>query len=176
MPTEPVVASPRFHRWHNTGKAEGRDKNFAGLLPLWDIMFGTHQMPTRNPVRLGSTIGFRVPSSYGRSGGGMVDRHDRRLFHALIGRRMVSLEARVEALEKEVAFLREKSREHDQKLDDILGVVVGLHTDLAALERKVDRGFERIDRRFEQMDKRFDELPSMIAQVVGEVMRAQGRS
>jgi sterol desaturase/sphingolipid hydroxylase (fatty acid hydroxylase superfamily) len=41
-----VIASPRpRHRWHHTGEAEARDKNFAGQLPLWDILFGTYYMP-----------------------------------------------------------------------------------------------------------------------------------
>lgn len=40
-----VVASPRFHRWHHTDEMHARDKNFAGLLPLWDILFGTYHMP-----------------------------------------------------------------------------------------------------------------------------------
>jgi sterol desaturase/sphingolipid hydroxylase (fatty acid hydroxylase superfamily) len=52
-PARKLVASPRFHRWHHTGEAEGRDKNFAGLLPLWDILFGTFHMPPRAPERLG---------------------------------------------------------------------------------------------------------------------------
>jgi sterol desaturase/sphingolipid hydroxylase (fatty acid hydroxylase superfamily) len=44
-PLRKVIASPRFHRWHHTGEAEGGNKNFAGLLPLWDILFGTYYMP-----------------------------------------------------------------------------------------------------------------------------------
>jgi sterol desaturase/sphingolipid hydroxylase (fatty acid hydroxylase superfamily) len=40
-----VIASPCFHRWHHTDEAHARDKNFAGLLPLWDILFGTYYMP-----------------------------------------------------------------------------------------------------------------------------------
>lgn len=40
-----ALASPRFHRWHHTSEAAGRDKNFAGLLPIWDIAFGTYYMP-----------------------------------------------------------------------------------------------------------------------------------
>jgi Fatty acid hydroxylase superfamily len=44
-PPRSVIAAPRFHRWHHTGEAEARDKNFAGLLPLWDILFGTYYMP-----------------------------------------------------------------------------------------------------------------------------------
>lgn len=52
-PLRSVIASPAFHRWHHTGEAEGRDKNFAGLLPVWDILFGTYWMPRRTPVAFG---------------------------------------------------------------------------------------------------------------------------
>ncbi len=45
-PFRAVLASPRFHRWHHTSEAEGRDKNFAGLFPLWDKLFGTYYMPS----------------------------------------------------------------------------------------------------------------------------------
>ena len=48
-----VLASPRFHRWHHTAAEEGREKNFAGLLPLWDILFGTYYMPAKQPTRFG---------------------------------------------------------------------------------------------------------------------------
>ena len=44
-PLRGVLTSPRFHRWHHTDEANARDKNFAGLLPLWDILFGTYYMP-----------------------------------------------------------------------------------------------------------------------------------
>lgn len=53
-PLRSVIASPRFHRWHHTDEAEARDKNFAGLLPVWDILFGTYYMPKD-----------RVPTSFG---------------------------------------------------------------------------------------------------------------
>jgi len=50
-----VIASPRFHRWHHTSEAEGRDKNFATLFPVWDILFGTYYMPkARIPERFGT--------------------------------------------------------------------------------------------------------------------------
>lgn len=50
-----VIASPRFHRWHHTAEAEGRDKNFAGLFPVFDILFGTYYMPKgRVPERFGT--------------------------------------------------------------------------------------------------------------------------
>ena len=50
-----VFASPTFHRWHHTSAEEGRDKNFAGLLPLWDILFGTYYMPGKQPLQFGVT-------------------------------------------------------------------------------------------------------------------------
>ena len=45
-----LVASPKFHRWHHTSEDEGLDKNFAGLLPLFDVAFGTYYMPNDRRV------------------------------------------------------------------------------------------------------------------------------
>lgn len=54
-PLRAVIISPRFHRWHHTSETEGRDTNFAGLLPLWDILFGTYHMPKdRCPLSFGT--------------------------------------------------------------------------------------------------------------------------
>lgn len=54
-PLRAVIVSPRFHRWHHTDELQARDKNFAGLLPLWDILFGTYYMPRdRLPQRFGT--------------------------------------------------------------------------------------------------------------------------
>jgi sterol desaturase/sphingolipid hydroxylase (fatty acid hydroxylase superfamily) len=50
-----VIASPRFHRWHHTDEAVARDKNFAGFLPVWDILFGTYYMPNaEHPTSFGT--------------------------------------------------------------------------------------------------------------------------
>lgn len=50
-----VIASPRFHRWHHADETEARDKNFAALFPVWDILFGTYYMPDgRVPRRFGT--------------------------------------------------------------------------------------------------------------------------
>jgi sterol desaturase/sphingolipid hydroxylase (fatty acid hydroxylase superfamily) len=50
-----LVATPRFHGWHHTSEAEGRDKNFAGLLPVWDLLFATYHMPAgRVPTEFGA--------------------------------------------------------------------------------------------------------------------------
>jgi sterol desaturase/sphingolipid hydroxylase (fatty acid hydroxylase superfamily) len=40
-----LVASPEFHHWHHANQSEAFDKNFAGQLPLWDVIFGTAHMP-----------------------------------------------------------------------------------------------------------------------------------
>ncbi len=48
-----IDASARFYRWHHSSAQEGRDKNFAGLLPLWDILFGTYHMPDSQLTRFG---------------------------------------------------------------------------------------------------------------------------
>lgn len=45
-PLRYVIATPLFHRWHHTKEDEAIDKNFAGLFPFWDILFGTFYMPT----------------------------------------------------------------------------------------------------------------------------------
>jgi sterol desaturase/sphingolipid hydroxylase (fatty acid hydroxylase superfamily) len=40
-----VVCGPQWHRIHHSAMLEHRDKNFASLLPLWDILFGTAWIP-----------------------------------------------------------------------------------------------------------------------------------
>jgi hypothetical protein len=40
-----VIVSPRFHRWLHADEDAARDKNFPGLLPIWDVLFGTYYMP-----------------------------------------------------------------------------------------------------------------------------------
>ena len=60
-PLRAVLASPCFHRWHHAAVKEGgMTKNFAGLLPVWDILFGTYYMPDEQPIRFG--IADAVPS------------------------------------------------------------------------------------------------------------------
>jgi sterol desaturase/sphingolipid hydroxylase (fatty acid hydroxylase superfamily) len=53
-PMRYVIASPAFHRWHHTSEDEGRDKNFAGLFPFLDLLFGTFHLPQgQQPRRFG---------------------------------------------------------------------------------------------------------------------------
>ncbi|MBM3868689.1 MAG: sterol desaturase family protein [Verrucomicrobia bacterium] len=62
-PLRAVIATPVFHRWHHSKDPAAIDKNFAGLLPLWDILFGTYYMPKdRLPQDFGATE--PVPAGY----------------------------------------------------------------------------------------------------------------
>jgi sterol desaturase/sphingolipid hydroxylase (fatty acid hydroxylase superfamily) len=40
-----VLNNPQWHRIHHSALPEHRDKNFASLLPVWDLLFGTARMP-----------------------------------------------------------------------------------------------------------------------------------
>lgn len=58
-----VIASPTFHHWHHADEPDAWDRNFAGQLPLWDLLFGTANMPAgRMPSGYG--IAERLPNSY----------------------------------------------------------------------------------------------------------------
>jgi sterol desaturase/sphingolipid hydroxylase (fatty acid hydroxylase superfamily) len=52
-PLEPLIASPRYHRWHHADVAEAHGKNLAGVIPLWDRAFGTYHCPGRCDARVG---------------------------------------------------------------------------------------------------------------------------
>jgi sterol desaturase/sphingolipid hydroxylase (fatty acid hydroxylase superfamily) len=44
-PLRYVLVSPVFHRWHHSKRPEAIDKNFATMLPLWDLIFRTLYLP-----------------------------------------------------------------------------------------------------------------------------------
>ena len=57
-----AISSPAFHRWHHTAQDEGRDRNFAGLLPIWDLLFGTFYLPAGQPQQFG--VDETLPAGY----------------------------------------------------------------------------------------------------------------
>lgn len=58
-----VLASPEFHHWHHSNHSEARDKNFAGQLPVLDLLLGTLHMPRgKMPSRYGTDV--PVPRRY----------------------------------------------------------------------------------------------------------------
>ncbi len=43
-PLEWLVSTPAFHHWHHT-MAQPRDRNYASMLPIMDLVFGTFYLP-----------------------------------------------------------------------------------------------------------------------------------
>ncbi len=54
---EGVIDTPSAHRVHHGSNELYIDKNFGGVLMIWDRMFGTYQ-PETEPVKYGITTGF----------------------------------------------------------------------------------------------------------------------
>ena len=63
-PLRYVVASPAFHRWHHSNEPEAINKNFAGLLPLWDVLFGTIYLPKDLRAKSFGVNGDPVPATF----------------------------------------------------------------------------------------------------------------
>jgi len=61
-PLRYVIATPAFHRWHHTSEDEGLDKNFAGLFPWIDLIFGTFYMPRGRHAEKFGLANERVPA------------------------------------------------------------------------------------------------------------------
>jgi sterol desaturase/sphingolipid hydroxylase (fatty acid hydroxylase superfamily) len=58
-----LIASPMFHRWHHTSEDEGLDKNFGGVLSVWDVLFGTFYLPEGRAAMIFGT-GDPVPEGF----------------------------------------------------------------------------------------------------------------
>jgi sterol desaturase/sphingolipid hydroxylase (fatty acid hydroxylase superfamily) len=58
-----VIATPDFHHWHHSREPEAWDKNFAGQISLFDVIFGTAYLPHGvREIRYG--IDEPTPESY----------------------------------------------------------------------------------------------------------------
>lgn len=58
-----VFSTPEFHHWHHAAEPQAINKNYAGQLPLLDLLFGTLYMPWRRmPENYG--IAETIPSGY----------------------------------------------------------------------------------------------------------------
>jgi sterol desaturase/sphingolipid hydroxylase (fatty acid hydroxylase superfamily) len=63
-PLRAVFVSPHFHRWHHSREPEGRNRNFARLLPVFDILFGTWYMPKDQVPHCFGLNDEAVPENY----------------------------------------------------------------------------------------------------------------
>ena len=53
-PLHRLIPTPEFHHWHHANEKEAHCSNYAGFLPLWDIVFGTYYMPPdKRPEKYG---------------------------------------------------------------------------------------------------------------------------
>lgn len=59
-PVRWVAATPEFHHWHHA--REPGNKNFAGSLPVFDLLFRTHHVPAAMPAAYG--ISEDAPRGY----------------------------------------------------------------------------------------------------------------
>jgi sterol desaturase/sphingolipid hydroxylase (fatty acid hydroxylase superfamily) len=58
-----VFSTPEFHHWHHAVETQAHDKNYAGQLPLLDLLFGTLYMP-KGAMPEAYGIAEPVPSNY----------------------------------------------------------------------------------------------------------------
>jgi sterol desaturase/sphingolipid hydroxylase (fatty acid hydroxylase superfamily) len=58
-----IFVSPFFHRWHHAQDMDARDKNFATVFSLYDLVFGTFYCPKKSAENLG-VDGEDYPASY----------------------------------------------------------------------------------------------------------------
>jgi sterol desaturase/sphingolipid hydroxylase (fatty acid hydroxylase superfamily) len=58
-----LVASPAFHRWHHSSDREALNKNFGGLLPIFDYLFGTAHFADHRPSHFG-LAGESAPAGF----------------------------------------------------------------------------------------------------------------
>jgi sterol desaturase/sphingolipid hydroxylase (fatty acid hydroxylase superfamily) len=56
------LTSPQSHRIHHSKSPQHIDKNFATMLPLWDILFGTYYHPQEHEWPATGVNGVRVTS------------------------------------------------------------------------------------------------------------------
>jgi lathosterol oxidase len=61
-----VVVSPQFHHWHHSNESHSYDKNFAPHLVIFDLLFGTAQLPPSNDMPKHYGVTDRVPEGFFR--------------------------------------------------------------------------------------------------------------
>lgn len=59
-----LFASPVFHRWHHTAEDAGLNRNFAGLIPAYDMLFGTYYMPKGKLPEVFGARDAQVPDGF----------------------------------------------------------------------------------------------------------------
>lgn len=63
-PLKHVFVSPVYHHWHHSSEPEALDTNFAGVLVLWDWLFGTKYLPADRLPAVYGVAGERTPTGF----------------------------------------------------------------------------------------------------------------
>jgi len=65
-PVHRLLMTPHVHRLHHSNEWTLADSNFANILPLWDVLFGTFSHPDAHVLRGVGVIGDEMPASFVR--------------------------------------------------------------------------------------------------------------
>jgi len=63
-PLRYVIATPAFHRWHHSAEADAINKNFSGLFPFMDLLFGTFYLPKGVQPSTFGVSDLQVPAGF----------------------------------------------------------------------------------------------------------------
>ncbi len=63
-PLRYVIASPAYHRWHHSAEREAINKNFSGLFPFVDALFGTLYFPKGRQPQVFGVSDQPVPTGF----------------------------------------------------------------------------------------------------------------
>jgi sterol desaturase/sphingolipid hydroxylase (fatty acid hydroxylase superfamily) len=61
-----LFVTPHVHRLHHSDERAVSDTNYANILPLWDVLFGTFSHPDERVLHGVGVTGDEVPSSFAR--------------------------------------------------------------------------------------------------------------
>ncbi len=56
-----LLVTPHFHRIHHSIDLKEGNSNFGVMLPIWDMIFGTHVDPVTREVRNAGIEGDPIP-------------------------------------------------------------------------------------------------------------------
>jgi sterol desaturase/sphingolipid hydroxylase (fatty acid hydroxylase superfamily) len=59
-----AIASPAFHRWHHEMDKKAWGKNYAGLFPIYDVIFGTFYLPLKQQPKEFGIYGEKMTENF----------------------------------------------------------------------------------------------------------------
>jgi sterol desaturase/sphingolipid hydroxylase (fatty acid hydroxylase superfamily) len=55
-PLRYLIITPDLHRWHHARDPAAQGRNFGGVLAIWDVAFGTFELPATPPTEFGLAV------------------------------------------------------------------------------------------------------------------------